>query len=86
MEVMLKRREDRLKNMFIGDIFKIGAKNLRNNRMRTWLTAMSIAIGVASVVLIVSMSESGQNAISNELDKLGIFKKRGDYAVNGRRC
>lgn len=58
--------------MFIGDIFKIGAKNLRNNRMRTWLTAMSIAIGVASVVLIVSMSESGQNAISNELDKLGI--------------
>ncbi len=58
--------------MFIGDIFIIGAKNLRTNRMRTWLTAMSIAIGVASVVLIVSMSDSGQQAISDELDKLGI--------------
>lgn len=58
--------------MFIGDIFRIGAKNLRTNRMRTWLTVMSIAIGVASVVLIVSMSDSGQQAVSDELDKLGI--------------
>lgn len=58
--------------MFIGDIFRIGAKNLRTNRMRTWLTAMSIAIGVASVVLIVSMSDSGKQAVSDELEKLGI--------------
>ena len=58
--------------MYIADTICIAYKNLKKGSLRTWLTAFSIAIGVASVVLIISLTVSGQNVLTKELDKLGI--------------
>jgi len=58
--------------MHVNDVFRIAGKNVHSNSVRTWLTILSISIGVSSVMLIVSMSVSGEALISNELDKLGI--------------
>lgn len=58
--------------MFLRDVFMLSASNIRTNTVRTILTAMAVAIGVSSVMLIVSLSAGGQQTIENELDKLGI--------------
>ncbi len=58
--------------MSFTDIMHVAYKNLRIGSLRTWLTAISIAIGVSSVVLIISLTISGQNVLTTELDKLGI--------------
>lgn len=58
--------------MLFRDVFHIAASNARRSRARAWLTGLSIAIGVSSVMLISSLGDSGQKVITNELDKLGI--------------
>ena len=47
-------------------------KNLRRKGLRTLLTMLGIAIGVASVVLISSVGTLGTKAVNNELDSLGL--------------
>lgn len=54
------------------DSFICGIRNLGRKRSRSLLTIASIAIGVASVVLIGSIGEIGRNTISNELNSLGL--------------
>lgn len=46
-------------------------RNLRYKRTRTLLTTLSIAIGVFSVVVILSISQIGKSAFNDELDSLG---------------
>lgn len=40
--------------------------------MRTMLTVLGIAIGVASVVIIANISQCGTNAVTGEMDSLGL--------------
>ena len=40
--------------------------------MRTLLTIIGIAIGVASVVVIANISQCGTDAVSGEMDSLGL--------------
>ncbi|MDR1565262.1 MAG: ABC transporter permease [Oscillospiraceae bacterium] len=47
-------------------------KSLGKKRMRTFLTIFSITIGVASVLIISTVSEFGKTAVTSELDSLGL--------------
>lgn len=54
------------------DIVKSSFKNLGRKRIRTILTILGISIGVSSVIIISSISQCGTNALTNELDSLGL--------------
>lgn len=54
------------------DMIKCSGKNLMRKKMRSMLTIIGIAIGVASVILIGNIAECGTTAVSTELDSLGM--------------
>ncbi len=54
------------------DYIKSAFQNLSRKRVRTTLTILGIAIGVASVIIIGNISQCGTNALSTELDALGL--------------
>lgn len=54
------------------DIFLSAIKNLRRRSGRAILTILGIAIGVASVVMIGNISQCGSDALTGELDSLGL--------------
>ena len=54
------------------DYMKSAFQNLGRKRVRTALTILGIAIGVASVIIIGNISQCGTNALSTELESLGL--------------
>lgn len=54
------------------DLFKSSFRNLVRKRLRTLLTVSGIVIGIASVIIIGAIGESGKYAVSTELDSMGI--------------
>jgi len=57
--------------MIIFNHFKMAWVSLKRTRVRTFLTALGIAIGVASIVLIMSLSGSIQQMISGQVRSIG---------------
>lgn len=57
--------------MFL-DSIKQCYRNLKRRKSRTYLTILSIAIGVASVVLTSSVGETGKMIVGQEMEQLGI--------------
>lgn len=55
----------------IGDYFEIAYQSLRRSRLRTFLTTLGIAIGVASVTAILALSGGLADVINKQLDTLG---------------
>jgi len=53
------------------DLVRVGAIGLRARRMRTTLTALGIAIGIAAMVAVVGISSSSKAALLAEIDALG---------------
>ena len=53
---------------YIGSAFR----NLGRKHVRTILTILGIAIGVASVIIIGNISQCGTDALTSELDSLGL--------------
>ena len=53
-------------------IIKLAFKNIFHKKARTFFTALSIAVGVVSVLIISIISDFGKTAMNNELDSLGI--------------
>lgn len=53
---------------YIGSAFR----NLGRKHARTFLTILGIAIGVASVIIIGNISQCGTDALTGELDSLGL--------------
>jgi putative ABC transport system permease protein len=47
-------------------------RNVGRKKLRTILTVMGIAIGVASVIIIGAIGEGGKNAVTAQLDSLGV--------------
>ncbi len=58
--------------MLIKDILKISLLNALRGKIRTVLTALSIMIGVASVLLVASIGSGGEKVIIGEIEKLGL--------------
>ena len=53
------------------DYFKLGFKNIRTRRMRSWLTMLGIFIGIAAVVALISIGQGLQNSITQQFQNLG---------------
>ncbi len=51
--------------------FKLAKTAIKENRGRSFLTCLGIAIGVASIVLILSLMGSISNLIKNEINNIG---------------
>ena len=53
------------------DYFKFGFKNLKNRKLRSWLTMLGIFIGIAAVVALISIGQGLQTAITEQFENLG---------------
>ncbi|WP_432121399.1 ABC transporter permease [Streptomyces sp. S1] len=54
-----------------GDVLRVGAVGLRARRARVVLSALGIALGIATVVAVVGLSESSRADLMARLDRLG---------------
>lgn len=53
------------------DILRVGSVGLRTRRLRAALSALGIAIGIASIVAVLGISDSSRADLLHQLDKLG---------------
>jgi len=53
------------------DVLREGSLGLRSRRARAALSALGIAIGIASMVAVLGVSESGRASLMSTLDRLG---------------
>jgi putative ABC transport system permease protein len=53
------------------DVLRVGASGLRARRMRAALSALGVAIGIASMVAVLGVSESSKADLLAALDRLG---------------
>ena len=51
--------------------FKLARTAIKENRTRSFLTCLGIAIGIASIILILSLTGSISRLISNEVSSIG---------------
>jgi putative ABC transport system permease protein len=66
------------------DYFKLGFKNIKRRRMRSWLTMLGIFIGIAAVVALISIGQGLQVAVTQQFAQLGkdkIFIQPGAVAM-----
>ena len=68
-------------------IFITAIEALKENTLRTLLSLSGIMIGIASIVLVVSINDSGRDLIFKELETFGlrsvwISRDMGDYYTN----
>jgi putative ABC transport system permease protein len=54
-----------------GDVVRVGAVGLLSRRLRASLSALGIAIGIASMVAVLAISESSKADLLGALDRLG---------------
>ncbi|MEW1654029.1 MULTISPECIES: ABC transporter permease [unclassified Streptomyces] len=64
---------DRLTPARLGprDVLHVGSAGLRSRPMRVVLSALGIAIGIATMIAVVGISASSKAQLLNELDRLG---------------
>ncbi len=55
----------------IWDYFVISFNNLRNRRMRSFLTVLGVVIGIAAVVGLISIGQGMQEAILEQFEQIG---------------
>jgi putative ABC transport system permease protein len=53
------------------DLMRVASVGLRTRRLRTALSALGIAIGVAAIVAVLGLSQSSSNGLISEIDALG---------------
>ena len=54
------------------DYISMAARNVRRGKSRSFLTPLAIAIGIAAVVLLTAIGESGKTLIYAQLENIGI--------------
>ncbi len=59
--------------MTVGDLAELAARNLREAILRNSLTTMGIAVGVASLVAMLSLGVGLQDLVNRRLEKSGLF-------------
>lgn len=58
--------------MNVVESFKVAVKSILSNKLRSFLTMLGIIIGIASVIIIVSIGEGGKKYISGQFEKIGV--------------
>jgi len=53
------------------NLFKIALRALGNNKMRSFLTALGIIIGVASVIIMLAIGQGSKKSIQNQISQMG---------------
>jgi putative ABC transport system permease protein len=74
--------------MNIFRILRVSMRALTRNKMRTFLTALGIIIGVGSVIAMVSIGAGAREAIKNRFNAMGsnlLFIRPGSMSVGGVR-
>jgi putative ABC transport system permease protein len=69
-------------------ILRISMRALTRNKMRTFLTALGIIIGIASVIAMVSIGSGAKSAIKDRFDSMGsnlLFVRPGSMNMQGVR-
>jgi putative ABC transport system permease protein len=56
---------------FLIEIFRVGLGNLALHKLRTFLTSLGIILGVAAVIVVVSMGEGNKRAALKDIEALG---------------
>lgn len=54
------------------DILRFSFQNIKRNKIKSFLTILSISIGVCSVFVIISTASTGKNYIKKEIDSMGV--------------
>lgn len=57
--------------MRFNDAFKTALRNVEHSKMRSFLTILGIVIGVASVIILMSVGQSAQDYILNQVKGVG---------------
>ena len=57
--------------MLLRTHFKLARTSIKENRTRSFLTCLGIAIGVASIVLILSLMGGISNLVRSEINEIG---------------
>jgi putative ABC transport system permease protein len=68
------------------EVFRMAVTAIRTNTIRSFLTALGIIIGVASVILLVSIGSGLQNFVTKEFESLGanmLFISPGRISFSG---
>ncbi|MEV5411599.1 ABC transporter permease [Thermopolyspora sp. NPDC052614] len=55
----------------LGDVLRVGAAGLRTRPARVILSALGIAIGIATMVAVIGISSSSREELLRQLDRLG---------------
>jgi putative ABC transport system permease protein len=61
----------RVGRLGLGDLVRIGAGGLTSRRLRSSLTALGIAIGIAAMVAVLGISEASRASLLSVLDRIG---------------
>lgn len=72
--------------MDIVEVFRTAVMAIRTNKVRSFLTALGIIIGVASVILLVSIGSGLQSFVTKEFESLGanmLFISPGRVSFSG---
>lgn len=67
------------------DLFIYSFRNLRNRKLRTWLTMIGIFIGVASIIALIGLGNGLKSAILNQFNLAGadVLSITASGSVNG---
>ncbi|MFF5209200.1 ABC transporter permease [Streptosporangium sp. NPDC000396] len=70
---MTRPTPDRLRPARLGpaDVLRVGAAGLRSRPARVFLSAIGIAIGIATMIAVIGISSSSREQLLRQLDKLG---------------
>jgi putative ABC transport system permease protein len=58
--------------MLITEIFRVALEAIRANKLRSFLTALGIIIGIAAVITMVALGEGAQRMVQARLQGLGV--------------
>ncbi len=58
--------------MLITEIFRVALEAIRANKLRSFLTALGIIIGIAAVITMVALGEGAQRSVQERLQGLGV--------------
>ena len=72
--------------MKLADVLALGLANLRQTRLRTMLTMLGVAIGVAALVGMVSLGVGLQESLNARLLKTGFFQTIGVFPQGESRA
>lgn len=57
--------------MFFKSMLKIAYRNIKKNRLRSFLTSLGVIIGVSSVIILSAIGKGSQTVIEDEINNLG---------------